>query len=310
MLKNQVERPGRRSISSFAARDSTAPARARPRSAGPAQSQTLVTVTTWPLVWVNRGSVCVFVQEPRHLQYVADLGDLNVYTVVNSRKLYGAPTDFTFCIKVSFFFFFFLFMFVQSPLQFSIPLACVVFVAHWVNKDHFHLSHEEGNGWINDGSEAMTVNLHAQNQNSFAEMWHHSCFLYCRLAAELKTHMGKIWPGGWIEMVRSPVPDILKGKLNDTQKSLQAAAWCACGAATLSKFINDTKYSLTRSCGANIGFLVIELDVRGRHHLGLGFAKMEHWLSSCCRFWLEGSSISQWTTMQWVSQQLNSSVSQ
>lgn len=103
MLKNQVERPGRRSISSCAARDSTAPPRAHPRSAGPAQSQTLVTVTTWPLVWVNRGSVCVFVQEPRHLQYVADLDDLNVYTVVNSRKLYGAPTDFTFCIKVSFF---------------------------------------------------------------------------------------------------------------------------------------------------------------------------------------------------------------
>lgn len=102
MLKNQVERPGRRSISSCVARDSTAPPRARPRSAGPAQSQTLVTVTTWPLVWVNQGSVCVFVQEPRHLQYVADLDDLNVYTVVNSRKLYGAPTDFTFCIKVSF----------------------------------------------------------------------------------------------------------------------------------------------------------------------------------------------------------------
>uniref|UniRef100_A0A3B4GW81 Growth factor receptor-bound protein 7-like n=1 Tax=Pundamilia nyererei TaxID=303518 RepID=A0A3B4GW81_9CICH len=40
-------------------------------------------------------------KEPRHLQYVADLGDLNVYTVVNSRKLYGAPTDFTFCIKPS-----------------------------------------------------------------------------------------------------------------------------------------------------------------------------------------------------------------
>lgn len=40
-------------------------------------------------------------KEPRHLQYVADLDDLNVYTVVNSRKLYGAPTDFTFCIKPS-----------------------------------------------------------------------------------------------------------------------------------------------------------------------------------------------------------------
>lgn len=39
-------------------------------------------------------------QEPRHLQYVADLKDLNVYSVVNSHKLYGAPTDFTFCIKV------------------------------------------------------------------------------------------------------------------------------------------------------------------------------------------------------------------
>ncbi|XP_074475066.1 growth factor receptor-bound protein 7 [Sebastes fasciatus] len=38
-------------------------------------------------------------KEPRHLQYVADLDDLNVYTVVNSRKLYGAPADFTFCIK-------------------------------------------------------------------------------------------------------------------------------------------------------------------------------------------------------------------
>lgn len=40
-------------------------------------------------------------QEPRHLQYMADLEDLNAYSVVNSRKLYGAPTDFTFCIKVA-----------------------------------------------------------------------------------------------------------------------------------------------------------------------------------------------------------------
>uniref|UniRef100_A0A7N6BNR8 Growth factor receptor bound protein 7 n=1 Tax=Anabas testudineus TaxID=64144 RepID=A0A7N6BNR8_ANATE len=40
-------------------------------------------------------------KEPRHLQCVADLEDLNVYTVVNSRKLYGAPADFTFCIKVT-----------------------------------------------------------------------------------------------------------------------------------------------------------------------------------------------------------------
>lgn len=40
-------------------------------------------------------------QEPRHLQYMADLEDLNAYSVVNGRKLYGAPTDFTFCIKVA-----------------------------------------------------------------------------------------------------------------------------------------------------------------------------------------------------------------
>ncbi|XP_022070450.1 growth factor receptor-bound protein 7 [Acanthochromis polyacanthus] len=40
-------------------------------------------------------------KEPRHLQYVADLDDLNVYTAVNGRKLYGAPADFTFCIKPS-----------------------------------------------------------------------------------------------------------------------------------------------------------------------------------------------------------------
>uniref|UniRef100_A0A3P8VIU4 Growth factor receptor bound protein 7 n=2 Tax=Cynoglossus semilaevis TaxID=244447 RepID=A0A3P8VIU4_CYNSE len=40
-------------------------------------------------------------KEPRHLQYVADLEDLNVYKVVNGRKLYGAPSDFTFSIKLS-----------------------------------------------------------------------------------------------------------------------------------------------------------------------------------------------------------------
>ncbi|KAI1896505.1 hypothetical protein AGOR_G00095470 [Albula goreensis] len=40
-------------------------------------------------------------KEPRHLQCVADLEDLNIYTVTNSRKLYSAPSDFTFCIKPS-----------------------------------------------------------------------------------------------------------------------------------------------------------------------------------------------------------------
>ncbi|KAI4887451.1 hypothetical protein NFI96_017431 [Prochilodus magdalenae] len=39
------------------------------------------------------------IQEPRHLQCVADLEDLTVYTVCNSRKLYGSPKVHTFCIK-------------------------------------------------------------------------------------------------------------------------------------------------------------------------------------------------------------------
>ncbi|XP_031416734.1 growth factor receptor-bound protein 7 isoform X1 [Clupea harengus] len=38
-------------------------------------------------------------KEPRHLHYVADLADLNMYTVTNSRKLYTAPSEHTFCVK-------------------------------------------------------------------------------------------------------------------------------------------------------------------------------------------------------------------
>ncbi|XP_073686717.1 growth factor receptor-bound protein 10-like [Garra rufa] len=40
-------------------------------------------------------------KEPRHLQFVGDLEDLNVFTVFNGRKLYGAPGEHVFCIKVS-----------------------------------------------------------------------------------------------------------------------------------------------------------------------------------------------------------------
>lgn len=40
------------------------------------------------------------VQDPRHLQYVADVNESNVYVVTQGRKLYGMPTDFGFCIKV------------------------------------------------------------------------------------------------------------------------------------------------------------------------------------------------------------------
>ncbi|XP_067233957.1 growth factor receptor-bound protein 7 isoform X5 [Chanodichthys erythropterus] len=40
-------------------------------------------------------------KEPRHLQFVGDLEDLNVFTVFNGRKLYGAPEAHVFCIKAS-----------------------------------------------------------------------------------------------------------------------------------------------------------------------------------------------------------------
>ncbi|RXN02621.1 growth factor receptor-bound 7-like protein [Labeo rohita] len=38
-------------------------------------------------------------KEPRHLQFVGDLEDLNVFTVFNGRKLYGAPGEHVFSIK-------------------------------------------------------------------------------------------------------------------------------------------------------------------------------------------------------------------
>ncbi|XP_012718283.1 growth factor receptor-bound protein 7 [Fundulus heteroclitus] len=40
-----------------------------------------------------------FEKDPRHLHYTADLDVSNVYTVIGGSKLYGSPTDFTFCIK-------------------------------------------------------------------------------------------------------------------------------------------------------------------------------------------------------------------
>ncbi|XP_007482366.1 growth factor receptor-bound protein 7 isoform X1 [Monodelphis domestica] len=38
-------------------------------------------------------------KDPRHLQYVADVNESNVYLVTKGRKLYGMPTDFGFCVK-------------------------------------------------------------------------------------------------------------------------------------------------------------------------------------------------------------------
>ncbi|CAG12921.1 unnamed protein product, partial [Tetraodon nigroviridis] len=39
-------------------------------------------------------------KEPRHLQLVADLEDSNIFTVITGKKQHGAPTDYSFCIKV------------------------------------------------------------------------------------------------------------------------------------------------------------------------------------------------------------------
>ncbi|XP_055494132.1 growth factor receptor-bound protein 14-like [Leucoraja erinacea] len=38
-------------------------------------------------------------KEPRHLQFIAELNESNVYILLSGRKMYGAPTNFGFCIK-------------------------------------------------------------------------------------------------------------------------------------------------------------------------------------------------------------------
>ncbi|MBN3325887.1 GRB10 protein, partial [Atractosteus spatula] len=38
-------------------------------------------------------------KEPRHLQFLADLEDSNIFSVIAGKKLYNAPTDYEFCIK-------------------------------------------------------------------------------------------------------------------------------------------------------------------------------------------------------------------
>ncbi|XP_061446023.1 growth factor receptor-bound protein 10 isoform X2 [Rhineura floridana] len=40
-------------------------------------------------------------KEPRHLQLLADLEDSNIYSLIAGKKLYNAPTDFGFCIKLN-----------------------------------------------------------------------------------------------------------------------------------------------------------------------------------------------------------------
>lgn len=39
-------------------------------------------------------------QEPRHLQFFASFSDSDVYTVLSAKKLHGAPSDYSFCVKV------------------------------------------------------------------------------------------------------------------------------------------------------------------------------------------------------------------
>ncbi|MEQ2314512.1 Growth factor receptor-bound protein 14 [Ameca splendens] len=38
-------------------------------------------------------------KEPRHLQFFADFTDSDIYTVLSAKKMYGAPTEFAFCVK-------------------------------------------------------------------------------------------------------------------------------------------------------------------------------------------------------------------
>ncbi|XP_051881793.1 growth factor receptor-bound protein 14-like [Pristis pectinata] len=38
-------------------------------------------------------------KEPRHLQFVAEFSESNAYTLLSGKKMYGAPTNFGFCIK-------------------------------------------------------------------------------------------------------------------------------------------------------------------------------------------------------------------
>ncbi|XP_018557843.1 growth factor receptor-bound protein 14 isoform X2 [Lates calcarifer] len=47
------------------------------------------------LYFSNKGTS----KEPRHLQFIAEFSDSDVYTVLSAKKLYGAPTDFGFCVK-------------------------------------------------------------------------------------------------------------------------------------------------------------------------------------------------------------------
>ncbi|KAF4019894.1 hypothetical protein G4228_011683 [Cervus hanglu yarkandensis] len=47
----------------------------------------------------SNGSHTQLLQEPRHLQLLAELEDSSIFSLIAGRKQYGAPTDYGFCIK-------------------------------------------------------------------------------------------------------------------------------------------------------------------------------------------------------------------
>ncbi|XP_071368689.1 growth factor receptor-bound protein 14 isoform X1 [Centroberyx affinis] len=47
------------------------------------------------LYFSNKGTS----KEPRHLQFIAEFSDSDVYTLLSAKKLHGVPTDYGFCIK-------------------------------------------------------------------------------------------------------------------------------------------------------------------------------------------------------------------
>uniref|UniRef100_A0A673FNF4 Growth factor receptor-bound protein 14-like n=1 Tax=Sinocyclocheilus rhinocerous TaxID=307959 RepID=A0A673FNF4_9TELE len=47
------------------------------------------------LYFSNKGTS----KDPRHLQFIAEFGDSDVYTLLSAKKVYGAPTDYGFCVK-------------------------------------------------------------------------------------------------------------------------------------------------------------------------------------------------------------------
>ncbi|KAF6301710.1 growth factor receptor bound protein 10 [Rhinolophus ferrumequinum] len=49
----------------------------------------------------SNGSQTHLLQEPRHLQFLADLEDCSVFSLIAGRKQYSAPTDYGFCIKTN-----------------------------------------------------------------------------------------------------------------------------------------------------------------------------------------------------------------